>query len=279
MKPKTLWMILPLLFQFYGSSWGQIDAPSLMEGKKGNRINFLWGYHLTKSQDLIFSPMTYEGNTGSALGLEYERDGQRGLHQFRLAFDKTQVSGTPLINWEAFDGTRTRKPGEALQINISYGYMHALSTSENFTFYMGGLLEAKIHHTTYHFGISEEEGYVLANSLNSWMRADYRINQKNTLQASLFLPLVSWISRPDYAIVNNEEILHEGSDLAFVYQKGALASWGAYRAINFSLVYERAISAAVSLQLRYQVDYLRYEEPLVINVLKNNFDVGIGVDF
>ncbi len=276
MKPLIFSLAAMIILMSSAKVWSQIST--IDQGLK-NKLQLYWGYHLTKSHDLIFSPMIYSGNTAVALSLEYERGTPHGLHQIRLAYDKTNVSGTPLISWEAFEGTRMRQPGEALQLNISYAYLHQFFSSEDFQFYLGGLLEARIHHTSYYLGISEEEGYVLSNSLNTSLQVDYRLNEKNTVRASFYIPVLSWISRPEYAIVDNEEIQHEGSDLAFVYQQGKLASWGTYRALNCALAFTHSVSSAVNLSFRYQLDYFRYTEPLKASVLRNYWDVGVGFNF
>ncbi len=282
MKPKLQLLKLSVLVLFIMSqnyALSQIDAHFLEASPSKNSISVLLGLHFNRSQDLVFSPNIYQGSAVPALSLVYERQAKNGKHRILLAYDNIEVIGPDLISFDLFGETRTRIPSQASQINIHYGYAHRMSKNEKLQFYLGGILEAKIHLTNYEFGVSDDEGYIFANSLHAWVAATYHVNEKSSFQAELFSPVISLVSRPEYAIVDNEEIQHDGSDIGFLYQKGELASFDKYKAINFSIGYTYELSSFTHLKLGYRLDYLRYTDPLPISVLKNNFDFGLSFNF
>ena len=280
MKQKTFLISISLFFFLTGNGlvlMGQTEGSIFKKSTYKNKITLFTGYHFSKSQDLIFSDMIYKGHSGSTIGLEYERITRKGIHWIRGAFDKANVESTKLISFEGFEGTQSRQASDALQANISYGYGRLLTSSEAFRFYLGGMLETKVHLTNYQFGLSENDGYLIANSVNAWLRTEYQLDEKNSVQAALYFPLLSWIGRSEYSIVDNEEIQYEGSDFGFIYKKAELNSWSSYKAWNMAFSFSHTFSPALGFNIRYQLDYLRHTDPLAISVLKNHFDLGFSL--
>lgn len=276
MKPILL---SPLFFIFIlALSYLRPLAAQTIKADK-NRLSVHFGYHVNRSQDLVFSPMIYEGSSAGVLGLSYQRLSERGFHRLEFGYDNVEVRSTEPVHFTVFGERIDRRLSKALQMSINYGYARSIKSGEKVHFYAGGLLETKIHLTRYHFGVSEDEGYVFANSLNPWLGGEYRLGGKSFIQAEIHLPLLSWISRSEYAIVDNEEIQYEGSDVAFLYVKGELASLGTHQALNASLSYRLQFASAMCFNFTYRFDYLRFKKPLPIAVLKNNFDFGLSFNF
>ncbi len=244
-----------------------------------NQLQLSLGYHHNQSQDLVYSPMIYRGGSATALGLTYRRSTAKGLHQFRAAFDQTEVTSTDLISFEVGPQTRTRIPSQALYVSAAYGYAHNIISNNRLELFLGALLEARIHLTGYEFGVSDDDGYMIANTLNPWLRGTYQWSEKAQLEAEVYLPLLAWVSRPDYAIVDNEAIQHDGSDLSYLYPNGELTSWNAYRAINVSLFYNWRFSPGFQAGIGYRMDLQQMKNPLPINVLKSQVDLGFSFFF
>ena len=277
--PVHLYLILLLLLSCVIALSGQEGADSFKENQARNAIGIYWGFHSNWSQDLVFSPMIYKGNSFTNLQLQYQRNTAKGLHRIGLAFDKMEASSTNLIQFTSFNETISRIPSEILQVNINYGYAREITTGKKLNIHLGALLETKLHLTKYNFGVSDDEGYILMNSLKPWLMAAYDLDVKNGIQVELLFPILSFVSRPEYAIVDNNEIQNEGSDLAFLYQKGELASFGALLAKRIALSYTRTLSPRTQFSFGYTLDYLKYKKPEAIRVLKNNFDAGLTFSF
>jgi len=245
-----------------------------------NKLTFYGGFHYTKSQDLVYSPLIYKGGGGNAFGLRYERFSRRGFHQLNIAYDHISVASTaPPVSFDLFGKTITRIDSRAKQFYINYGYVEQLNRTSKFAFYLGGLLEAKINLLDYQFGLNDEIGYSLIHSISPWVVSKFSISLKQYLQVEVHFPLLAYSARPDYSIVDNEEIQHEGSDFTFLYNKGTFASINTFQAIHFSLAYHREISSLIHLNFNYDLGYLKYKKPATTTILKNNFDIGIAFNF
>ena len=242
-------------------------------------ISFFAGYHSQKNQDLIFSPLIYQGSSINALSVWYERKGSKGYHRLSISYDKIDVKAADLITFTDFNRSFSRIPSEAKELSILYGYAHTLKDQGRLTLQAGALLETNIYFTQYNMGLSEEEGYLLPTSLQPWFLLQYELNSKSVLEWEVYVPVLSWISRPEYAIVDNEEIQYEGSDLSFVYGKGKLTSFNHFRALNLVGSYTRQLSSRLGLRLRYRLNYSRHSDPLTISVLKHHVDLGLSCNF
>ena len=273
-------IIVPLLlFSFYSEITGQIESRAAEDSFRKNGISVLFGYHFNWSQDLVYSSMIYSGSSASAIELNYERFSKNGIHRFGFAYDNIKVTSTPLLNSPIFGSKKNRRKSEATKINLYYGYAHGLKLNDKIKFHIGGLLETKIYLTDYYFGLSGDAGFLFANSIQPWLLGNYQLNTKNNLQVEVYFPLASYASRPDYSIVDNNEIQYEGSDVSYLYQKGEIVTLNKYQAIDFSLTIKRELSKATDLLVRYRLDYARHNEPQQIVVLKNNFDIGFLFKF
>ena len=117
------------------------------------------------------------------------------------------------------------------------------------------------------------------HSISPWLVGKFKLNSKQYLQIEAHIPLLAYASRPDYAIVDNEEIQYDGGDSAFLYEKGAFVSLDTLQSIHFSLTYHQKITHSINWTIRYGVDYLRYTQPSSHTLLKNVLDIGISLSF
>jgi hypothetical protein len=244
-----------------------------------NSFNFYFGLHISKSQDLVYSPIIYNGNGLSAINIMYERFNKRGVHSVNIEYDNIETNSTQSITYDEFGTLITRQPSNAIQLAASYGYAVQLKQNKKTRIYLGGVAEIKIHSTEYNFTSSSIDGHIFSNSLHSWFNGTYNLTSKSFITLDAKAPLVSIVARPTYAIVDNKSIQHDGSDIGFFYQTSKLASIGSYQALNLAITFSTQLSRLTSFNFRYRFDYLRFNKPLPISVLKNNFDLGLTFKF
>lgn len=244
-----------------------------------NVIGIKLGLHFNQSQDKVYSPFIYSGNGFGSVGLKYERTTTRGLHSISVDFDNIEVSSVPSATFNSFGTNIERENSEATQFDLSYGYTHEIKSTEKYQLYLGGKVHTKAHVTQYSFLTGEDDGHLYANSIDPWMMMSYRINPKNKIRIDAQFPLFAFVSRPEFAIVDNESIQFDGLGFIFLYKKGEFASVGAYQAINLYFTYIKQLSNAIDFTLGYRFDYMRYKKPESISVLKNNIDIGLVINF
>ncbi len=244
-----------------------------------NGLSIQLGWQWNQTQDLIFSPLIYAGSSFTNIGLQYQRFQSKGMHQVSFGYGQSDITAADPITFTDFGQSFTRIPSEIRQLHLHYGYAHLLKNTDAFQWYAGGLIESQIHHTTYNFGLSDDDGYLLTNDLQAWLMAFWQWNGKNRIGVDVSFPLVAYLSRPTYAIVDNEEIQHGGSGLAFLYQEGEWASFDSYQALDLNLTLDHRISNAAAIQIGYGLEYHSYNAPLSISVLQNKFNLGLALSF
>ena len=262
------------------SSTAQVGDFVPEEKVNKNEINFHLGFANIQSQDLVFSPMIYRGTSARVFGIAYQRKIGKGFHQLAFEWDNIDITSTDPISFNGvFGGTFERESSEVNNIGLSYSYLHEIGGNEKWTYLIGGKLEARYEETKYGFGFSEREGYLLSNSILPYFSTSYRINPKNTLSASFAFPLLTWAARPEYAIVDNNEIKSDGGGAGFLYGKGDLVSLGTFQMADLSIAYQYALSETMYFDLAYRLKYLRYADPLPLSSLRNYLNIGLSFRF
>ncbi len=256
----------------------EAKPPELRSKKSQNTLGLSLGLHHSQSQDLLFSPLIYDGQSLLAIELSYQRRSQKGLHLLRVAFDQMSVESTDLLTFPFFGSPITRQSSTASFLNLKYGYAREIMQKEKVNLLLGGMLDSQIHLLEYKFAEYEDEGYLVAYSLAVWLRGEYRINQKQSLNLETSFPLVYFLSRPPYAIVDNEEI-QSNNGFSYVHERGAWHALSGFLKLHLLLSYSRSLSSKFDLLLSYQFDYLRATEPLKLSVVKNGFDLALAFKF
>lgn len=249
------------------------------QDNKKNTITLVLGYHHNKSQDLIFSPLIYSGGSLGRISLGYDRITKKGRHNFVIDFDQAEVeSSAPLLTFNA-GGEITRSASSATFLNIRYGYLHGVWSNNNFDISVGGLLDTQFHLLEYQFALNEDEGYVFTHSASFQAAARWTLSERQFVRVATSFPVLSFVARPTYAIVDNEEIQFDGSDVAFLYKRGAFEGPFGFIKIQMKLDYVRSLSPGVDFLAGYEFRYLRYSDPLAISVVKNGINVGLNFKF
>jgi len=246
--------------------------------KSQNTLGLSLGFHHSQSQDLLFSPLIYDGQSLLAIELFYQRRSQKALHLLKVAFDRISVESTAALTFPFFGSPVTRQSSTASFLNLQYGYAREILQKESINLLLGGMLDNQIHAVEYNFAESDDTGYFISYALAVWLRGEYRINQKQSLNLETSFPLVYFLSRPPYAIVDNEEIQSNGG-LKHVHKRGEWHALSGFIKLHLLLSYSQSLSSKFDLLLSYQFDYLRATEPLKLAVVKNGFDLGLAFKF
>ena len=244
------------------------------ETRSPNTLGLHFGLHTSQTQDLLYSPFVYRGRSLLTAQVYYERRTRNGLHLLSASIDDISIESTAQRT-----GTITRKASTASMYSIHYGYARAVVQRGNFSMLLGGLLDSQFHLVGYQFLASDDEGYLLSYALTAWGRGHYRLDQKHALRLDTSFPLVSFVSRPPYSLVYNEEIQSDTPTFFFIHKRGRVELPGAYTKWHLSLQYSYDFSSTVSLTVSYQFDYIRFSEPQRIAILRNGFDAGFAFTF
>lgn len=245
---------------------------------KRNTLGISLGLHHSQTQDLLFSPLIYDGQSLLAVELAYQRRSEKTLHLLSVVFDNISVESTDARTFPFFNMPITRQSSTASFLNLKYGYAREIMHKERIDLLLGGMLDNQIHVVEYKFAEFEDEGYLISYALAVWLRGEYRINRIQSLNLETSFPLAYFLSRPPYAIVDNEEI-QSNNGFSYVHERGAWHALSGFLKLHLLLSYSRSLSSKFDLLLSYQFDYLRATEPLKLSVVKNGFDLALAFKF
>ena len=263
-------VLLALLFLF---SFKYLIA---QENENNNTLDFYIGYHFNKTQDFVFSPLIYQGSSFSGLGIRYERASKRALSQLSFFYDKIEISHDTHIASPVFG---QRAPSESQLFDLKLAYALPLKQNEGFQWYLGGIFEAKYLATDFIFGLGVEESYLFENTLSPWFLISYQLNPSYHLQAQAHVNLISLVSRPEYSIVDNRNIQGE-EGLEYLYNKAEIVlPGGGFQSYNLAIKLSRTLSSRIDVFAQYQLNYWRVDKPETLSVLKNNFGLGLSLNF
>ncbi len=271
-------LIVSVFFHLTTAMGQSQEVKTSGENFRRNTLGLSLGFHHSQTQDLVYSPLIYDGQSVLAIELFYQRRSKKGLHLLKVAFDRISVESTDLLTFPFFGSPITRQSSTASFLNLQYGYAREIMEKESINLLLGGLLDNQIHAVEYNFAESDDIGYLIAYTLAVWLRGEYRINQTQSVNLETSFPLVYFLSRPPYAIVDNEEI-QSTNGFSYIHERGEWHALSGFVKLHLLLSYSRSLSSKFDLLLSYQFDYLRATEPLKLSVVKNGFDVGLAYKF
>ncbi len=279
MMNRIVFAILAFIFTSLPMAIGQPrEAKTPESDLKRNTLGLSFGFHHSQSQDLVYSPLIYDGQSLLAIELFYQRRSQKALHLLTVGFDRMSVESTDLLTFPFFGSSITRQSSTASFFNLQYGYAREIMQKEKINLLLGGMIDNQIHAVEYNFAESDDTGYLISYALAVWLRSEYRINQTQSLNLETSFPLVYFLSRPPYAIVDNEEI-QSNNGFSHVHERGEWHALSGFLKLHLLLSYNRSLSSKFDLLASYQFDYLRATEPVELSVVKNGFDLGLAFKF
>jgi len=223
--------------------------------------------------------MIYKGSSLGVISLSYQRFAQKGFHKLRIYYDQVKVESTELITFPTFGGPVTRDPSTASFINIQYQYAHYVLQKDPIHLAIGAMLDSYAHLMEYIFGLSDDEGFIFAYSLSFLFRGEYQIDDRQSLFVDTSFPLISFVARPSYAIVDNGEIQYNGSDIGYLHDIGKWKWPGKLINLHLGINYQRVLSSRIDMLFGYQFRYLKFNDPIRISVLKHSLDFGFNFNF
>ena len=242
-----------------------------------NKVGIQLGLHANRTQDLSFSPMIYSGTSLSALTVAYRHQSKNGLHVASLGFEDVSVESADQLTFPFFGRSISRQASSALSVNILYGYGHSVLAKPKSMLWIGGLLDAHTQVVEFNYAESVDEGYLVSYAFSIWGRGEYRLNQRQVAGVQVSFPLVHFVSRPPYALVDNEEIQSTSSDFAHIHSRGKVQAFSGFTKLNLAVDYALALSSAFDLLLVYHFSFLQVPDPEQLTTVRNSFDVGLAL--
>lgn len=270
---KPLFFILALCLAFPGLALAQ-SSPSQTEPH--SHIGLLWGFQHSQAQDLVYSPMVYQGQTLLALQLFYHRRSAKGMHAVRVSFDQTSVEGSDLHTFPFFNRFIERQASTSSSLHLSYTYGRELIKRGKTHLLLGGLLDNQLHALEYNYAESSDIGYLLAYALGVWLRGEYQIDDTQYIHAEASFPVLSFVTRPPYAIVDNKNIQSSKSAFFQIHERGTFNILSGLIQPNVQVAYNRSLSDRFLATFAYTFTYTRATEPLPLSVIQNRFSAGLA---
>ena len=240
---------------------------------KKSSIFLATGYTIIDYQDLVFSESIYEGSGLSYLSLGYARQGSRTIFRAKLSSIANPVAPEILISSEAF-GQRAESAFSQLTLDLSY--TRQMIEAAGLKGYVGLQLQAQYQENEIVFGLGDRTSYAYLNSLSPLLRLYYDLTNDWELQAGLSMPLVTFLARPEYAVVDNEDI--QGKDgFGLLYSKGDFMGPGDYKRIDLSVQLNHRISRRLSGLVAYDFAYQKIARPDTMHLQTNI--IKLGIDF
>jgi hypothetical protein len=236
------------------------------------------GVHETRVQDLLFSPLIYDGLGAMGLELSYERQNATSLHHASAAFDQTSVESGNSLTFPFFGSPVTRQASSATFFLLKYGYARRVVNRSRLGLYLGGLLDHQVHVLEYRLAEYEDEGYLLSYALSVWLRADYRIDNSHSVQMETSFPLAYFLSRPPFAIVDNEGIQTTQNGYFYAHKRGTWGAFGGYTKWYLRARYTRALSTGFDLGVSYELAYVTASDPQKLAVLRNGLQASLALN-
>ncbi len=237
------------------------------------------GLQIHQSQDLIYSPMIYRGQSLASFQFMYSYHTRKGIHQLRSYYDHVNTESTELISFPGFGEDNQRSLSPINFIEAEYSYLHRIRSIKSLALLAGGSLSTLTQLPTYQFGFGDEEGFIIAHALKLKVMTNIKMVERHSLRIETSYPLLSMLVRPLYSIVDNGLIQNEGSDFAYLHNHGSLEGPGGYHHFHFLAKYIVPFSEKTELNAGYLFQYIRYKDPQQISILKNTLTIGINLKF
>jgi len=278
---KWLWtasLILGGLTVNENTAMGQ-GASQANESTRSTSLGITWGYYAVKAQDLLFSPHPYSGGQTSGFGLHFKRTRSNQQITVDLRAEMLELDAPFPLIFQLNGSARSRQDNHFTGLRLGVGYSRKIRSYSNWELWLGGNIETQFRWVEFGMALSEEDSYLLNTSLSPQAKAIYQLSKNQTLSLSVQVPLLNMISRNKFAVVDNEEIQYDGSDLSFLYGEGSFQSLNSFQSIDLQLAWTRTLSIHWDFSLTYQFNYARFSEPQTYSMRKNNIYLGFAFKF
>ena len=246
--------------------------------RRTHEIGFGWSWHHFKSQDLIFSPRIFSGSSFRAGTLYYSMKTEHSRHEFSLALGKVNTRSSEATTYFVNELPKRTRPSTASLIDFRYGYARRILPGRKIKFTFGGSFESSFRYMDYRFGPSESDGSVVSYTLAAWFTSLLPLGPKQGLTFEATFPVLSWLARSKISVTDDQR-LQSSSELWHVTKNGRLELPPNFIKLNASLTYARRLFDRAKLLVSYQFEFLSYDEPLEVNLMRNALETGLSYEF
>lgn len=267
-------ILLVVILLLIGHSRAFPQAPS----SRRNAIVFTWGFQDYRSQDFIFSPLIYQGDSFSVFAVSYVRETGKQMHRVDFSTNKLAIQSSEKFAYFEVGKLVRTSVSKAEIYDFRYGYGRAVAAVGKLKFYVGGVIGSTINFSDYRFGSVTNEGTVISYSLSPWLVGDLKIATGNAFRVETVLPFVTWVGRSTFSI-SDDKRLKASSGFLHVTKNGSLEFLSSYFNFNIVVSYKRSLFRNLDVLFSYSIDYLKHQKPLPVSILKNNFLIGLAYRF
>ena len=152
------------------------------------------------------------------------------------------------------------------------------------TWLIGGISDNQINAVENVYGAFSTFGYLGQFSIAPAAKAEFAINEKNTVAVTAWIPLLSWVARSPYAL-NDDEYMknnadHNGLKTFFRYVgDGNIQFINHFQKLNLDAEYQYRISEHWLAGAGYQFEFLRNSEPKTLIAYQHYFNLNITYQF
>ena len=271
---KTLLLLITALISYYGGA---------QENIKKNTFAINYGIGYITRQDLIFSPFIHKDFTAVDLGIEYSREAK--FYQ-KIRFNYAAFN--PMV-YNSYQFTEYGKSQNALPhafnlIDIDYLIGKKIYENKNHRLAAGALLTNSIQAMNYVYGRFGNFGYFANSGIGFFIRETISINDESNINATIQLPVISWLARSPY-LVNDDTFIenissHSGfkSFIGFVGD-GKLVTWDQLQTIDLELKYNCLVKEKWGLGIGYNFEFIHSKLPRNLISFRNTLNISANIKF
>jgi hypothetical protein len=233
-----------------------VSPPGFSETGKSRHFNLGGGWAWSGIRDEGLSPLYYSGNH------VYVNSGLHSRTDTRLFFaDIGFVTGviTPAINPELTD---SHMRNINLQLNIAH-LRQAGTLLNDFSLFLGGSIGSEFAYYRHSQFVNNYITVYSINTVNLDSRISYRfaVNQRECVIAfRTFLPVVSFLIRPDFAYIMPSGFLdHSSGNLKGLANSLEISSLNRFFSLNSNLSFEYILGNSNALRVHYTWQYSNHK--------------------
>ncbi len=249
-----------------------------------NSIELDWGIGNLMRQDMTLSPFIHRDWSPVNIYLHYTRS-KKLEHQVTLRFSTfNPMPGAPYELSSFYNGTLNTLPHSFKLVDFDYALGKELVHSAKWSFMAGGKSRNFLYASDYYFGESGPSPITISLGLDLWLKAVYRMNEKNYVESGLSIPLFSYVYRNPYLSQDDEyfEVIYEHNgwkELGRRIEQGKWRSWGNAQRVEFNVHYGYVINQTWELGLGYLFSVNLNQNPTPFTQVENLFLIGGKLNF
>ncbi len=250
-----------------------------------NSISLEYGLHHLADQDLIFSPFVLDDIAPFNISAAWKHTGKFNqiAEVYFDSFDPTYQNTFTYYTNPDSEATETIRDDFTF-VRINYGFGKTIRNSEKYSFMVGGMTENTVIAKYYYAGYFSTFGYFASFALSPWAELNYHLDEKNTIQAGVHFPLVTWVCRSPY-LANDDQFIentasHKSVKTFFAYlHDGNLQTFNTMQQFDLKATYTYSISKKFDAGISYHFTFINNSIPLKYASVQNAFNLQATFKF